>query len=166
MLDVKCVTRKLWSDPISKSFSARIGNLLVRFLYSRPEMGTFPDSRKASYSPMFLGKGVGKGWTSSCAHSPADLSTTSPAGVHWWGESDVQSYQANSEVNGKEGHTAMKGCGPFTFMREVNGGARDTHEGSVHGDAWGRFGSGMHAPHSVWHRQPETAIHAHSSNHA
>ena len=105
MLDVKCETRKLWSDPMSKSFSARMGNLLVRFLCRRPETGTLPDSKKASYSPMFLGKGVGKGWPSSCAHSPADLSTTSPAGVHWWGDSDVRSYQSNSEVHGKEGHT-------------------------------------------------------------
>ena len=86
MLEDKCMTRKLGSDPMSKSFSDRVGNLFVRLLYKRPDTGTFPDSRKASYSPMFLGKGVDKGWPSSCAHSPADLSTTSPAGQHWWGK--------------------------------------------------------------------------------
>ena len=80
MLDVKCVTRELWSDPMSMSFSARVGNLLVRILYSRPETGTLPESRKASYSPIFLGNGVCKGWPSSCAHSPTDRFTTSPAG--------------------------------------------------------------------------------------
>ena len=61
MLDDKCMTRKLGSDPMSKSLSARVGNLLVRLLYNNPDTGTLPDSRKASYSSMFLGKGGGHG---------------------------------------------------------------------------------------------------------
>jgi hypothetical protein len=108
MLDVKCVTRKLWSEPMSKSFSARMGNLLVRFLYSRPETGTLPDPRKASYSPMFLGKGVGKGWPSSCAHSPADLSTTLSAEVYWWWATQTCDHISNI-VHRKDTH-AKEGC--------------------------------------------------------
>jgi hypothetical protein len=44
MLEVKWVTKKLWSHPISMSFPARLGMDLVKVAYSRPETGTFPDS--------------------------------------------------------------------------------------------------------------------------
>ena len=65
MLEVKCATNRLWSDPMSMSLSVRLGKARVKFKYKTPETGTLPDARNASNSSIVLGKGSGSGSLSS-----------------------------------------------------------------------------------------------------